>query len=297
MVTDPPQLVLLTQARARKVPWLQVADALLSLEAQSLGGPDGRPWVQIAADRSGYTTNQIRRMTRVAQFVRRLVAEGQLKDAEILSSMRFSHLETAMRIHNFEPETALKVFRREVIRPNYPELLKTYQHLRENAPKSYAPMVAGKRAARRFQEMTLELLQTSTILDLKADQHIGRMSHPSRYANPDFLIVTRHQGQIKQVDGIDCYALAGPSQRDLVMKRVLQVATESTFFTRFWAVFPDRSHAGFFYDEAQILRLLNVGVIVVDVVGHRITDHCPPTGASVLDRTDLWFKHPPLQMP
>ncbi len=100
---------LLTQARARKVPWLQVADALLSLEAQSLGGPTGQPWIQIAADRSGYTTNQIRRMTRVAQFIRRLVAEGQLKDAEILSSMRFSHLETAMRIYNFEPDTALKV--------------------------------------------------------------------------------------------------------------------------------------------------------------------------------------------
>jgi hypothetical protein len=297
MVTDPPQLTLLTQARARKVPWLQVADTLLSLEAQSLGGPDGRPWVQIAADRSGYTTNQIRRMTRVAQFVRRLVAEGQLKDAEILSSMRFSHLETAMRIHNFEPETALKVFRREWIRPSYPDLLATYQRLRENAPKSYAPMVAGKRAARRFQDTTLELLQKTSFFDLSADQRIGRMSHPSRYANPDFLIVTRQQGRIKQVDGIDCYALAGRSQRDLVMKRVLQVATESTFFKRFWAVFPDPTHANFFYDQAQTLMLWNVGVLVVDVGEHRIADHRPPTGEAVLDRTRLWFEHLPLQVP
>lgn len=297
MVTDPPQLTLLTQARARKVPWLQVADALLSLEAQSLGGPTGQPWVQIAADRSGYTTNQIRRMTRVAQFIRRLVAEGQLKDAEILSSMRFSHLETAMRIYNFEPDTALKVFRREWIRPTYPDLLATYQRLRENAPKNYAPMVAGKRAARRFQEMTLELLQTTQFFDFDAGRSIGRMSHPSRYANPDFLMVTRHQGRIQRVDGIDCYALAGPSQGELVMKRVLQAATESTFFTQFWAVFPDPEHAHFFHRQAQILSLWNVGVIVVNVGEHRIADHKPPTGASVLDRTAIWLERAPLQMP
>ena len=123
------------------------------------------------------------------------------------------------------------------------------------------------------------------------------MSHPSRYANPDFLMVTRHQGRIQRVDGIDCYALAGPSQRELVMRRVLQVATEATFFTQFWAVFPDPEHADFFYREAQTLSLWNVGVIVVNVGEHRIADHKPPTGASVLDRTGLWFKHAPLQMP
>lgn len=289
MVTDPPQLATLAGARSRNLPWIQIADALLGLEAQSLADLNGQPWIQVAADRSDYTTNQLRRMTRVALFIRRLVADGQLKDDTILTSMRFSHLETAMRIHAFEPETALKVFRCEWIKPNYMDLLARYQELRENAPKSYSPMVAGKRAARRFQDISLSLLQEAAFLHLGPERRIGRMTHPSRYANPDFLIVTRHEGRVTRVDGVDCYALIGRSQNENAMKRVLQVATESTFFTHFWVVLPDPGYINLFRDEARLLELANVGFILVDQAKNVIVEHWSPLNyASRQEYESLW---------
>lgn len=298
MVIEAPQLATLDNARARRVPWHQVADAILDLEAQSLMGEDGRPWIQIIADRSKFTTNQLRRMTRVVQFTRRLVAEGKLKNDAILSSMLFSHLETAMRIHAFEPETALKVFRGEWIKPSYPDLVARYQSLRDSKPASHSPLVAGKRAARQFQDVTLDLLHDAEFLHLGPDRRIGRMTHGSRYANPDFVIITRFEGRITRADGIDCYALSGPSQRETVRRRVMQVATESTFFYQFWAVLPDSEYFYFFRDEAEDLGLNNVGVILIDKTKPAIADIHVPTGRPMPNRTDLWlFKWPPAYLP
>ena len=298
MVTEAPQLAILDNARARRVPWHQVADAILELEAQSLMGPDGQPWIQIVADRSKFTTNQLRRMTRVVQFTRRLVNEGMLKNDAILSSMRFSHLETAMRIHAFEPETALKVFRGEWIKPSYPDLVARYQSLRESKPASHSPLVAGKRAARQFQDITLDLLRDAEFLHLGPHRRIGRMTHGSPYANPDFVIVTRYEGQVTRADGIDCYALSGPSQREMAMRRVMQVAAESTFFYRFWAVLPDPGYFDLFCREARELGLHNVGVILVDKTKPAIVELHHPTDGPMPNRTDLWlFKRPPMQLP
>lgn len=298
MVTDAPQLAIIENARARHVPWHRVADAILSLEAQSLMGPDGRPWIQIVADRSKFTTNQLRRMTRVVQFIRRLVGEGKLQNDAILSSMRFSHLETAMRIHAFEPETALKVFRGEWIKPSYPDLVARYQSLRESKPASHSPLVAGKRAARQFQDVTLSLLLEAEFLHLGPDRRIGRMTHGSPYANPDFVIITRYEGRATRADGVDCYALSGPSQREMVMRRVMQVAAESTFFFQFWAVLPDPEYYYLFRREVEILALKNVGVILVDKSKPAITEIHRPIGRPEPDRTRLWlFKRPPLQLP
>ena len=275
MVTQELQLAILENARARRVRWNEIADAVLNLEAQSLMGPNGRPWIQIAADRSKFTTNQLRRMTRVVQFTRRLVVDGMLKNDLVLSSMRFSHLETAMRIHAFEPETALKIFSGEWIKPNYPDLVALYQSLRESIPASHSPLIAGKRAARRFQDMTFDLLQEAAFLELGPTRSLGRMIYGSRYANPDFLIVTRYEGQVTQVDGIDCYALTGPSQKEVAMKRVLQVAIESTFFTDFWVVLPEEDYVMMFQSEAKLLNLNNVGFIIVDQSKNSILKSLP----------------------
>ena len=280
-------LRILRDARKQNRPWTELAQALRELEALSQTDESGRPWIQRAETESGYSANQLRRMAKVAQY-QSFLTKTEPELASKLLERPFSHVEMISKIWSLDEEQGRDL----ITRPGqtFRDLLGIYGTISETSGGA-DPIAAGKKAAKQFREKALGLIKRDPrkLYDGQTglEFEILRPIVPFRYASPDYYVVGRDDGKVARIDAIDCYALYGGSQKDAALRKMILVATECTFFTRFWIVIPEGESADTVLWECDDLKLANVGIILVGV-DQRVHWPRQPLGPPVPDRRGLW---------
>lgn len=291
MVNVKQDLKILHGARAAGTAWTEIAFALSELEASGPTDEHGRPWIHRAEQESGYSANQLRRMSKVADFLNRLI-QSDPPAAELLRGRPFSHIEMISKIWQLDEPQARELVRDTNVHRTFRDLLKIHADMSQEHGGT-PPIAAGKMAAKQFRQKALRLIKQN--LEKLGGQNpslsieIVRPIVPFRYASPDYYIIGRDAGKVVQIDAIDCYALYGGSQNDAALRKVLLVATEASFFTRFWIVVPEGECANIFLWESGKLNLDNVGIITVTANDHLFWSRIPSAAARPMpDRRHLW---------
>ncbi len=258
---------------------MEIASAVLDLEKTGPVDEDGRPWIQRAEKDSGYKANQLRRMTRASEFLNDLI-RSEPKVAETLLAKPFSHIEVISRIWRVDENEAREVIAgrlpndtmsgarraRTKRRITYRDLHEVYERISASG-RRIAPIIVGKKAAKDFRDRALALFtrESPRLFNESAlvDFQIMRPIVPFRYANPDYYIVWRKNDKVTRIEAIDCYALYDGSHTEVAQRKMIAVATESTFFSRFWIVVPHGESASVIFSECEALELANVGLVFV----------------------------------
>ncbi|EFI52793.1 hypothetical protein [Afipia sp. 1NLS2] len=260
----------LREAGPRQVPWLQVAEALHELEANSNRAPDGRTWIAYAAETSKLTDNQLRRFTRALEFLREVEAKAP-RVGEGLRVLPFSHIEVLGKIWQLDRAKSLELIDSAgTVRYTYLDLLGKYRDLRSKGTGHASPIAAGKHAAKQFIDACRRILLETKELTAgnrypRGQRTILRPIVGLGYTNPDYIIRDLSTPSAPQLDAIDCYFISGASQSDALRRKIPQVAFESTFFTHFWCLMPPSALAGNFISACNNLKLANVGLVLIDV--------------------------------
>lgn len=267
-------LLHLRNARAQRVPWADVAKALLALEQRGPLDETGHPWIQVAAGVSGYSSNHLRRMTKAWQAILE-IGRAYPGHTDRLRGLSASHAEVLARLWQAAPDKVHSLLIAERW-PAYGDLLALYEASRI---RQGAPAAAGRLAASAFRRRVQSLL---------AD-HIttGEVIAPylyHTYAKTDFLHVTATV-PITVHAAYDCLVVPPKIDADLVQRRFLSLATEASFFDRFWLVLSDAHNLNPIMSSIDILGLTNMGVMVpagsrLDIIHH-------PIGPPFPDRRPL----------
>ncbi len=283
-------LKILRGARKEFRSWTDIAWALRELEGIGPADENGRPWIQRAEEESGYSVNQLRRMVKVAAY-QTYLTEAHPELLRKLTGRPFSHVEMLSKIWSLDEKKARELINASPSDQTFRELLAIYGRINEQ--HGTAPIAVGKKAARQFRERTLALIKRNPKQLFETDKGLSfeilRPIVPFRYASPDFYVVGRDEGKVAQIDAIDFCALHGGSQKDAAFRKMILVATESSFFTRFWIVVPAGESASTILWECKDLRLDNVGVVVVGVNDRLHWERIPLKEAEPNpDRRHLW---------
>jgi hypothetical protein len=264
------RLQVLDRARDTNVSWIDVADALLALEAAAGRAPDGRTWASVAAQLSRFSENQLRRFTRTFS----LMQEGEIDRPGLLERLRpfpFSQVEVLGKIWQLDREKALDLIdqAKDAHSFTYLELLERYQDLRSERPGQISPIAAGKHAAQQFINACRSVLQDTKLLTAGAlfpedRRTMLRFVTPFEYARPDFVIRDSSL-DAPSADAVDCFLISERTQYEALMKKISQIAFESTFFKTFWCLIPPSELAKDFIAACDELALANVGLLLADV--------------------------------
>jgi hypothetical protein len=268
MVTKPDKLAVIDGARKTGLPWPDIAHALTNAEQDNVLDRSGRTVVRAAAERSGYSLNQLRQMQRTRRILEGL-PHINAADLQRIFSWPFSHAEMLSRIAKLDQDVAVNTTRQlmnEAKLPSFRGLRDQYYSLRVSVSR-VSPILAGQMAARKFASTCFDLLTRTkaTILPVyQAGEKIQIIKWPGafQYASPTFAIGRRNPNGDLEIDAVDCYAITNKLTDKEAAERAVQVATECTFFRYFWIFVPNRLVAGQFGSETRELELGNVGIIV-----------------------------------
>jgi hypothetical protein len=270
MVSTPDPSSLLAKIKQRPVTWIDVVRTLGDLESRSTTDEHGRAWARVVAERTGNSLNQLRKMQRTVRTVEQLAKRNSFDLEKLLQSVPFSQVEILARIAKADEQAALDLIRACLTAnrlPTYRELLDRFYEIRDAAPQ-VSSIAAGQRAARKFEGLCFDLLSQTkaTILPGFSGEPVKvlRWSGGLRFASPDLIIARRDESNALLVDAVDCYAIYGDVGQDETAKRMVRVATESTFFRNFWILMPTWSPGWLVATMRDELELGNVGVISID---------------------------------
>jgi hypothetical protein len=267
MVTKSDKLAVIDGARKTGLPWPEIARALTTAEQDNVLDQSGRTVVRAAAERSGYSLNQLRQMQRTLRVLEGL-PHINAADLQRIFAWPFSHAEMLSRIAKLDQDAALNTIRQlmnEATHPSFRFLRDEYYSLRVSV-SHVSPILAGQMAARKFASTCFDLLirTKATILPAyQGDERIQIIKWPGafQYASPTFAIGQRNRNGDLEIDAVDCYAIYSDVTEEETAKRMVQVATECTFFRNFWIFLPTRSVAEQFKSASHELKLDNVGIL------------------------------------
>ncbi len=294
MVDTEKALKVLGGAKSRNAPWPEVAQAVTELESSAVLDEHGRAWARVAAERTGYSLNQLRQMQRTLQTLEKLQRDKTFDLQRVLNSFPFSHVEILARIAKASEadavETINSYFQANRL-PTYRELRERFYSLREQSTQISA-IAAGQKAAREFERGCFDLLSETKAAILPGfgqSKKIQIIKWPGafRYASPDIIIGIRNAEGNLEIDAVDCYPIYGDISQDETARRVVHVATESTFFRRFWILLPTWSVGWLVASMCEDLKLTNIGVVDVDLRTHAARKVRKPTDHPTPDRRDM----------
>ena len=296
MVNERRSLDILRDAKKRNVPWLDMVQALRTLEAAAVHDRQGRAWVKVAAELSAYSVNQLRQMQRTLETLEQLKSRnGNLNLQPVLNVLPLSHVEMLARIAKVDERAAIDAigsYFGDGRPPTYRQLRERYYELRSHV-KQPSPIAVGQQASRAFEAICSDLLGKCDArilygVERGVRRKVMRWPAGFRYASPDIVIGTRGQSGKLQIDAVDCYAIYGDVSQDETARRVSRVATECTFFRNFWIMLPTWSVGWLVASMCQDLRLMNVGIVDVDPQTRKTSVVVAPSGAApVPDRRAL----------
>lgn len=258
-------LTLLVNARERAVPWYKVATALNELELDSAVDGQGRPWLALAAEQTGYAAHQLRVMTRTLKMVEDLARDTRTT-IETPLSWPLSSLEILGRIARIDPTLAAELLRNGVSK--FVNLRKAYNRVRDRTNSPSATRSAGHRSGRAFR---LDVIKAATnpetlrviVGSRPMDEILGLRAWPGgmQFADPDAVIVTRST-RGRGLIALECARIIGDLHQEQSEKVILKAAVEATFFDQYFLCLPNWSESGPLVSMRNILGLANVGILM-----------------------------------
>lgn len=289
--TDP--LTQIDEARRRDVPWHLLIEAVRRLETTSQADERGRPWIKVAAERSGYTIAQLRQMDRVMTMLQEVTTASPRLSLNAALQLPFSHLEMIARIAKVDRGAAERFLSPDEVASGY-----TYRAVRDFYYQARAkingrtsPQSVGLQSARQFTKRCHELFSDPSNLRLlhgggadPAHRRFLKWPGGFNYANPDFIIIDDTDKE-RSIDAIDCVTIFGDVNQDITVKEVLRSFTESIFFRHYFVCLPSYSPIWLFSQHRDRIRLDNIGVVEVGESSVELV--APPEGGPCPDRQKL----------
>jgi hypothetical protein len=156
--------------------------------------------------------------------------------AEKILARPFSHIETISRIWRLDERKARNLIEGRDPNATFRDLYEAYETVTK-AGRGVVPVMAGKKAAKQFREKALALFKKDQSQlfgsNVAFKVEVMRPLVPFRYSNPDSYVVCRENNKVTRIEAVDCYALYDGSQAEIALRKMISVATESTFFSRF----------------------------------------------------------------
>jgi hypothetical protein len=286
MVLNEQAIDTLRDARAKNVGWPRILKAINALETLSAFDDKGRLWVNVAADLTKYTKNQIRQAQRTYAMIDRLLSEDSDKNRnEILKNHSFSHLEIIARIANIDPDSALKYLRMKSL--PYRDLKYVYDQLKAERPGNLSPVGIGQLASQALLKLCKFTIEShKAAFDGTGEMQVQKWPEGFEWARPAFIGVIEKEKDIK-IDGFSCCNIHKNANRDAIVRFIIRVATESTFFQTFNILLPASGPLGDIHRGCQTLGLTNVRLVLISESGEPPQEILAPSGLPQPDRHHL----------
>jgi len=294
--THPPvdPIAIFGRSDVKNLPWHELAVALKSLEKNGMADASGRPWIYIAGNKSKYGTNQLRRMTRVLDFLEHLQATGKITEAREYFDRRISSLDIINRLFSLDEALALKMLKSpDAEGSTYQGLVKKYERALAATTADHDSQRAGRRAERAFDKACFEMIKSApSHFAEKTDVDVLLAYRVFKNVNPDFLLVHRDGGKITDIDAIICKEFSSTAHKRFFRQLVHEIAFEATFFRKFWVMISEGPICTDLLEELETSGgFENVGVAAV-ILGEKPGFFVVrrPTGMPVPDRRSV-LKH------
>lgn len=281
----------LKNARARKIPWIDVVRALEIVELLPVP-TSGRSWIRMCSETSGYSVNQLRRFQSAARFIDRVASE--IRPKEKLLELAVTTLEKIARICNLDPKRGFQLLDR-ALSEHVPRLVleEALRGLGPISAASVSPVSAGRLAAKAFRTRCLEAIGHK--IEYKIDNKIVHVSLSDAivpksgllYPNPDFLVVSAAIDDKQRAVAVDAFDLRGVEHSDLIKRYALPEIMKATFFDSLWIICVG-PEADTLVDVIDRLGRNNIGLILLDTA---LSERklIPPIGPPAPDRAKLWI--------
>ena len=278
----------LTDARSREVPWPIIVKALRKLTSAGSIDNEGRPWIEVAAHLTGYTTNQLRIGQRTFASIENFLAAHGLPIHALQWAM--SSLEVVTRIAKANPRRAAEILsdqKQHTLR----DIRGIYDQVRKEAGSNISAMSAGHQSAKFFtKNLFVELSKKGVlgdVLGLGHDAKLGQLKiwpgrHP--YVHPDFHVEFLLAGKVQLV-AFEGLRFFGDVTSQVATKAALKAAVEATFFSQYYWCTPSWVSTSDLELIRDNLGLLNVGI--VSVGEKKVEAILRPLGPSVHDRQSI----------
>lgn len=280
----------LEDARARGLSWRQIVEGLRALTESGSLDSQGRPWIEVAAHLTGYTTNQLRQAQRTYAAIEAFIREKDLPEHGLEWPM--SNLEVISRIAKANPQRAERLLISTSL-VSLRDLSKLYNDLKNDPNSQISAMSAGHNSARAFSENIYNTLSNNLTLQnlLAGDEAVSApslKSWPGRYpfAHPDFVAAYRRGGVVR-LAAFEGLRFFGDINLHAATKAALKAAVEASFFDQYFWCLSAWTPINHLVSMKNDLGLKNVGILSVrDGVFEMLL---APSGEAVPDRQQMLF--------
>ncbi|MCJ2040279.1 hypothetical protein MKK55_15205 [Methylobacterium sp. J-059] len=278
----------LTGARSREVPWPLIVQALRDLMSAGSVDDQGRPWVEVAAHLTGYTTSQLWISIRTYAFMQKFINQHDLPVHALEWPM--SNLEVITRIAKANEDQAKKIVCSTDLL-TLRNLRNIYDQTKKDPTSKISAMSAGLQSSKSFTDKLFKNLSVKDalqeILGLAEGSSVGRLKiWPGRYpyCHPNFYVdfMIDRKLQLVAFEGLRFY---GDVNSQVATKAALKAAVEATFFAQYYLCAPSWVSTDDLLSLRDRLGLFNVGIISVGE--EKIVSIAHPLGPSVHDRQSV----------
>ncbi|WP_187275284.1 hypothetical protein [Methylobacterium sp. WL120] len=282
---------MLTDARSREVAWPLIVEALRDLSIHGSVDDQGRPWIEVAAYLTGYSTNHLRIGQRTFSSIQTFIELNGLKNHAL--EWPISNLEVITRIAKTNPERAKQILSGDG-HHSLRELRNLYDRARSEAGSQISAMSAGHQSAKEFTKKIFSEISNRDVLrkllGLDLDVSLGALKlWPGRYpyVHPDFYVDFSINGQahIAAFEGLRFF---GDVTSQVATKAALKAAVEATFFSQYYWCTPSWVSIADLEALRDELGLMNVGIVAISE--NKVETVLRPLGPSLHDRRSVLSK-------
>lgn len=281
----------LTDARARGLSWRLIAEALRKLTETSSLDTNGRPWIEVAAQLTGYTTNQLRQAQRTYTAIENFIREKDLPEHGLEWPM--SNLEVISRIAKANLPTAERLLISSTL-VSLRDLSKLYNDLKSDPGTQVSAMSAGHHSARAFSQSLHDALTSDKALyhllseeGVEAIQPIKPWPGRHPFAHPDF-VAAYQKGGVLRLAAFEGLRFFGDINLHAATKAAVKAAVEASFFDRYYWCLSEWTPIENLEAMRRDLGLANVGII--STKNSIVETLLAPSGEPVPDRRAMLFK-------
>lgn len=278
----------LTEARSREVPWPLIVQALRDLMSAGSVDDQGRPWVEVAANLTGYTTSQLWISIRTYAFIKKFISQHDLAAHALEWPM--SNLEVITRIAKANEDRAKEIVR-SADQLTLRNLRNIYDQIKKDPASKISAMSAGLKSSKSFIDKLYRDLSSRDVLQqvlgLAQGSSLGQIKlWPGRYpfCHPNFYVDFRSDGKLR-LAAFEGLRFFGDINSQVATKAALKAAVEATFFAQYYLCTPSWVSADNLLSLRDKLGLFNVGIISVGE--EKVVAIAHPLGPSVHDRQSV----------
>jgi hypothetical protein len=246
-------------ARQRRIPWNVVAQKVAEIERSSPLDQNQRPWIQVCAEVSGFTVNQIRKFQATERIFAKKTKINPKWNLDGLAHVPFAVLETVGRISIIDQEIADDLLEKARMRlVTYYGLLDILREIRQRPSIAVGPVAAGRQAAVVLRQACRKLLNSSNIFRFDP-QKLIEVRSVRAFPSPDFLFIDINSFGMCAIDIVDVRKYDKDS---IILNVVLPARMKSSFFDNFFLVCVGDG-AGYVWQRIEQFGQKNIHVVSV----------------------------------